>query len=274
MGKNKILLGKIFNVFLVVGILIFLQIACDWKKFSVSQNNQNTNVKNTEKQSNSENPKTAATGNCQNSYHPVGDNIERKYHIVYNKNSFPAQDYTERYTDLKDDGFVAKTDFKEVNTTINWRCTTDGLLATQYNNSIDMKSGGSSKIETLKSEGVSFPIDSKWKVGEKWMTKYEVTQSIRNPNGQETAEAAGTIKQDMEITGAEDVTTPAGTFQTLKVQIKTLLDLKVNVKGVSVPTKVSLETTSWFAKDVGMVKSQTSMGKADIATTELLSFKK
>lgn len=272
MKKSKNFVTNIGNFLLIICLVAFLQLGCDWKKFSNSggQTNSNTEIK----KEISENSKTEIPGNCKNSYYPVGQNIERKYHITYTKNSFPAQDYTETFADFKSDGFVVKTEFNNVNTAINWRCIPDGLLATQYNNSINMKSGSSAKIETVKSEGVSIPVESRWNVGEKWNTKYEINESVTDPKGNQVGEGYGTVIQNAEIIGNEEITTSAGTFQTSKVKTKIMLDLTVKVKGISVPTKTSLDSITWFAKDVGMVKSQSSMNGTEMATVELLSYKK
>ncbi|MBS1798126.1 MAG: hypothetical protein JSS81_30210 [Acidobacteria bacterium] len=211
---------------------------------------------------------------CQVAYYPVGPTVERKYHIKYAKNFLPEQDYTERYENFADNKFVAKTDFKDVSTTINWTCTPDGLLATQYGNSIDIKSGGGSKIETVNSRGVSFPVDARWKVGEKWTTGYDIRETLIDKNGKQTGTGEGKVEQQAEIVGEEEVTVPAGKFQTMKVRIVTRLDLTVKVGGMSVPTKTEVETTAWLAKDVGMVKSASEMAGLTSAVTELVSSSK
>ncbi len=40
------------------------------------------------------------------------------------------------------------------------------------------------------------------------------------------------------------------------------------------PNQTSLETISWYAKDIGKVKSVDTVGGANIGSTELLSIKK
>lgn len=263
---------------LVLGfiVVILFSVSCRFADYFKTNTNSSTNSSQTESSpKNSTNSKTDnISSNCKNSYYPVGPEVERKYRIKYQKGPIPDQDYTERYMDFNNDGFVAKTEFKELNTTINWRCTSDGLLATQYGNSIDMKSGSGVVIETLKSDGVSFPNDAKWIQGGNWTTNYEIKETIKNPNGQQIGEGNGKVAQNSEVIGEEQITVPAGSFQTLKVRNNTTLDLTVKVNGMSVPTKTLVETTAWFAKDVGMVKSESRLGGIATATTELLSYKK
>ena len=78
----------------------------------------------------------------------------------------------------------------------------------------------------------------------------KIRETVKNPNGQAMGEGNGTVNQDLEIIGTEQLTVPAGTFQTIKV---------------------SVEATTWFAKNIGMVKSETKgMGMPGVAVTELL----
>ena len=267
------------NPILWVIILLFAQFSTSCRVISnlTATNNgstSNSSVNSSKNATSGDNTGKDTPVICQNTYYPVGANIERKYHIDYQKAPVPDQDYTERYTDFNGDGFVAKTEFKEVSTTINWRCTADGLLATQYGNSIDMKSGSSAKIDTTNSKGVSFPVESRWKTGEKWSSKYDIKETLKNPNGSPLGGGDGTVSQASEVIGSEEVKVAAGTFQTIKVKNQTTLNITVKVGGMSVPTKTVVETTAWFAKDVGMVKSETNMGGMGGATTELISFKK
>ena len=258
-------------------ILLFAQFSTGCRiinNLTATSNNSNTAANNSKGETAGVNTGKDAPVICQNAYYPIGANIERKYHIDYQKAPVPDQDYTERYVDFNADGFVAKTEFKEVSTTINWRCTADGLLATQYGNSIDMKSGSSAKIDTINSKGVSFPVESRWNSGEKWSSEYDIKETLKNPTGSTIGGGDGTVSQASEVVGSEEVKVAAGTFQTIKVKNQTTLNLTVKVGGMSVPTKTVVETTAWFAKDVGMVKSETNMGGLGGATTELLSFKK
>lgn len=274
MNRHRFFLRANFRFAAVIafGLFIQTQFGCSLIKSGTS-NNSNVASNGETTVVNNENTSSTTPNICRNAYYPVGSNVSRKYHIKYEKMANLDQDYTETYSGFSDAGFVSNTAFKEVTSTINWRCLPDGLLATQYGNSIDLKSGGGAKIDTINSRGISFPADSRWNPGEKWTTDYEIKEMIKNPDGQAgNVDANGTINQNGEIIGSEEVTVPAGTFQTMKVKVRMTLDLTVKIGAMTMPTKTNLETTSWFAKDVGMVKSQTSMGGIDSATTELLSY--
>jgi hypothetical protein len=276
--NNKVSLSNLTALFLM--LFIAGSSGCSLLQ---SRGNSNASANNNASVGNNDTARKEATSGdkaqntttdlCRNEYYPVGPNVERKYRIEYPKNMFPTSEYTERYTDFKDDVFVAITDIGEVSTRVNWRCTADGLFATQYNNSVDMKSAGSSEIDTLEASGVSFLSESRWNTGEKWSADYKVKQTMKSPEGKVTGGGAGIINQSGEVLGAEEVTVPAGTFQTMKVKVKTDLDMTITVAGVTVPAKMSLETLAWFAKGKGMVKSTTGIGKQGVVTTELLTFK-
>lgn len=90
-----------------------------------------------------------------------------------------------------------------------------------------------------------------------------------------TSAAAMNITMDMTITDRkvekmESLTTPAGTYDTYKISQKTIV--KMNAMGFNKTTE-SL-SASWFAKGVGMVKSESYNQKGDLmGYTLLTSFK-
>lgn len=271
------------NSYISKGIYLFVTLcvlqvlaACSTSKVLVPNESANTSgpVAKDSKTSDSAS-NSGLSANCINPYYPVGENVKRNYHIKYAGGMFPDHDYTESFTDLKGDNFVVKTEFKEIVSRVNWRCTADGLLATQYNNSMDFtKSGAKATVETVKSEGVSLPSAARWNPGEKWSAKYDITQTVKMPSGETAGEGGGTVSQSYEVIGIENIKTTAGTFQAIKLKMTLAIDLTIKVKGVSVPASTSLDSTVWFAKDVGMVKSETSMNGQEMASLELTSYQK
>lgn len=253
-------------------IILVAVLACSLSKFMPASN---TSTSNSAHPANSTSDSSGSIAElCRNGYYPVSPTILRKYHISYPKGLMSDRDYTESFSDFSGDTFMVHTDFGAVKANVNWRCTAEGLFATQYNNSVDMSSGVSAKIDTIDSNGVSFPSTDKWVSGEKWNAEYHITESISSKDGKPIGSSTGTVKQDGEIVGSEEITVPAGSFQTMKVSMKTNLSLNMQVDGTSVPMNISLETTAWFAKDTGMVKSVTQMEKGGDVTSELSSFSK
>jgi hypothetical protein len=263
--NRKILLAAFPTVALVL-------LGCNLSKFLPSGNTSSNTVT-----SDKETSDTSASIStlCNNGYYPVGSTIVRKYHVAYPKGMLSDREYTESFSDFSEDTFVVNTDFGNIKAHINWRCTPDGLLATQYNNSIDLvKSGASAKVDTVDSNGVTFPPEDRWQAGEKWHAQYHVIETMNGPDGKVMGTGDGTVQQDGEIVGLESVTVPAGSFQAMKAVLKTELEITIKMKGMSMPMKVPFETTAWFAKDTGLVKSVTKMGRAGDTTTELVSSSK
>ncbi len=254
-------------------VLFLAGLGCNVSKYIGSNSNATSNSTVTDKRSSG--TSEVNTGLCSNAYYPVGQAVSKKYRVSTARGAESGREYTESFSNLTDDGFTVDTDFGEVKAHINWRCTADGLLATQYNNSLNMtKTGASAKIETVESSGVSLPPEDQWATGKKWHAEYRVIETLSGPSGGEMGRGDGTVKQDGEIVGAESITVPAGTFDTIKTQMNTELAITVKVKSISVPMNVQLKTTAWFAKGTGMVRSVTETESIGESTSELLSISK
>jgi hypothetical protein len=267
------ILGRNYPVFAVFSLFLFIVLGCSLSKFVPASNGSTSNTTTSDKKTSDTSAPIATL--CNNGYYPVGPSVVRKYHVSYPKGMLSDREYTESFSDFAGDTFTVNTDFGTVNAHVHWRCTPDGLLATQYNNSIDlMKSGASAKVDTVDSSGVTFPPQDRWQTGEKWQAEYHVVETLNGPDGKSMGGGDGTVKQDGEIVGSESVIVPAGSFETMKVQIKTDLDITIKMKGMSIPMKVPFETTAWFAKDTGMVKAVTKLGQGGNTTTELTSINK
>lgn len=267
---------KLGGLAAAVAVLVVV-LGCSLSKFMPSTGNSATNsgVSNSGVPSNDGHTAGAATGLCSNAYFPVGPDISRKYRITYAKGPLQEREYTEKISNIADEGFTVDSDFGNVSSHINWKCTAEGLLAVQYDNSIDMeKSGTMAKIDTLDSSGVTIPQDGRFVPGANWSAEYHVRETINGPNDAQIGSGEGKVGQNAQVIGTESVTVPAGTFDAVKVEIKTELDITVKVKGITVPVKTDMKTTVWFAKDVGIVKNITKTGVITEATTELMSFSK
>jgi len=261
--------------FAVFPVLIFVILGCsNLGRFTQSGNTTSSNSTTSDK--NKSDTSGAVSSICNNAYYPVGENTVRKYRVTYPKGTLTEREYTETFSDFTGDTFVVNTDFDKVKAHINWKCTPDGLLATQYNNTVNMtKTGGSASVETKDFSGVTLPPEDRWQSGEKWQAEYHVTESLNGLDGKQAGGGDGIVTQNGEIVGSESVTVPAGTFDTMKAVLKTEVDITVTMKGMSIPMKVPIETTAYFAKGTGMVKSVTKMGSGvGDATSELLSIGK
>jgi hypothetical protein len=73
-----------------------------------------------------------------------------------------------------------------------------------------------------------------------------------------------------EALGVESVTTPAGTFQAMKIQGQTKEDIQATFNGMAVNSSSEYQTIYWFAEGVGLVRSETT--GSYLETVELQSY--
>jgi hypothetical protein len=123
------------------------------------------------------------------------------------------------------------------------------------------------KIQTISYEGVAFPPAARWVVGATWANAFKVKISISL--GARDMVQSGKMTIDSKIEKEETIKVPAGTFTALKVTQNIKQDMTMDIGGKSTPIKNTFTTTSWYAKNVGLIKSMVST-----TTTQLLKFSK
>lgn len=214
---------------------------------------------------------SAQANACANPYYPVSPSLKRRYTVTYVNSELKPATYVESFNNLAGDSFTLNIEFPDLKTTVqtNWKCTGDGLAALQYAN----VGAGSMRftLETVKSSGITFPPADRWRVGEKWEASYDVkTKAGDGPAKQVATDTTGTIVMASEIVGTESVTVPGGTFEAFKVAQTITQKLNVKTPGMTIPVNTDFKSTSWMAKDVGLVKSTIEK----TAVTELVSVTK
>jgi hypothetical protein len=108
------------------------------------------------------------------------------------------------------------------------------------------------KMATESVEGEFMPKDLA--VGTEWTTSYVVAISSDDPAMKDLVkDLRQKITVKNKVVADEIVTVRAGTFQALKIESETELNF-VSV-AANAPSGVLIPATSWFVKDVGMVKS-------------------
>jgi hypothetical protein len=211
-------------------------------------------------------------GLCANAYYPVREGATWSYKST----GGPAGEYsfTDTITSVREDGFTLSTQFGDLTRTQEWSCTPEGLVALQL---------GGAPAATLNSQniqldleiknvsGVTFP--SEINVGDQWQHNLDFEGNV-NVINQEGA-ATGNAQISFNTVGNESVTVPAGTFDALKIELDTTLNINVSVQGISVPVTFTSSYTYWFVQGIGWVKAS---GTGDVAgtsfseTTELQSY--
>ncbi|HVG39133.1 MAG TPA: hypothetical protein VM870_07595, partial [Pyrinomonadaceae bacterium] len=186
--------------------------------------------------------------------------------------------YTETFSEVTDTGFVQRQQIGggsgDVHVERRWGCGAAGLGSEDYTDISVSQSNF--KFKSLAHQGVLVPPPADWKQGGVWDYSYDVSGEGQMPgsgnrSGAPSIETKGTIKVRNEIVAQEQVNVPAGNFGAWKVQSTITQNLQTKMGNMNVPTNVALKMDSWYAKDVGLIKSEI---KDFGATTELVSFAK
>ena len=213
-------------------------------------------------------PATAQASTCDNPFHPVKPDASWNYQISYGSTSTAVTPYTMTLTNITPTGFSEHRVFADGNVNTDWVCSPDGLLATQL---VDLAATSGSQFvsETLDSRGITIPPANQWNVGATWTNHYSVKGQFKNNNN--PINGQGDIDTQNRITGQEQVTVPAGTFDTYRVESATTMNLTASLGFIGVPTTMNVSEVSWYARDVGLVKSELTF-QSTTATTDLVSF--
>jgi hypothetical protein len=204
----------------------------------------------------------ALAGACDHPYFPVRATSRWSYRIQ----GAVASDFVETHMPTSPTGFLVRMAFPDVSVDSEWRCGPDGLTALQ-----------ASRLSTAQTQlrfvstsvtGVTFPPADRWTPGSSWTTAYEVQG---DPSAVGGNLARGKITVTSTVAGEESVSVPAGSYTAMKVTQHTTLDLSVTVRDFSAPMNISFESTSWFARGVGMVKT-VGGGELGESTTELTAY--
>ena len=194
----------------------------------------------------------AETSLCTNTYYPVREGAT----WAYKSTGSPAGDYTftDTITSVREDGFTLTSQFGDLTRTQEWGCKPEGLVALQL---------GGASAATLNNEnmdlnlvvnevsGVTYP--SQITSGDQWQHNLSFAGEM-NFAGQ-TGEATGNGQVHFTALGEESVTVATGTFNAMKIQLDSDLNINAKFQGISVPVTISSTYTYWLAEGVGWVKA-------------------
>jgi hypothetical protein len=214
----------------------------------------------------------AETGLCTNTYYPVRQGAT----WTYKSTGGPAGEYsfTDTISSVRADGFTLSTQIGDLTRTQEWTCSAEGLTALQLGGApaamlnaqeIEMS------LDVTNASGVAFP--SQINPGDHWQQTLELQGNVTFMN--EEAEASGDAQMNFSAVGNESVTVPAGTFETLKVEVDVTLNVDATYEGITLPVSFSGDYTYWFAPGVGWVKASgmgNVLGSSFSETTELQSY--
>ncbi|HXD09352.1 MAG TPA: hypothetical protein VN653_04755 [Anaerolineales bacterium] len=194
----------------------------------------------------------APSASCANPYYPVREGST----WTYQSTGSPAGNYsfTDTITALRPDGYTLTSKFDTLTRTQEWACKPEGLVALQLGGGALTSQNLKLEVETQNTSGVSYPANIA--MGDQWDYALDFTGKMDLAGS--SGEAKGNDKSHFTALGIESVTVPAGTFNALKVQVDTTLDISVTIQGLTVPVTFSSSYIYWFVQDTGWVKASGS----------------
>lgn len=214
--------------------------------------------------SSEESPATGS-GLCANAYYPVVNGGAWSYQ----GSSSATEDFsfTNTITAIREDGFTITVEFDDVTLVQEWACTPEGILA------LDSSGGNAGtlttadvnlQMETQNASGITYPNEIL--PGNTWnhLLDYTGTMDV----GGASVDVSGDTTYNYTAIGIESVTVPAGTFEAMRVDIVTTINIHMTVQGSAVPVTVTSTSTSWFAQGVGWVKSDSISDLFGITSSE------
>ncbi|HKJ27991.1 MAG TPA: hypothetical protein VJ965_10160 [Anaerolineales bacterium] len=201
---------------------------------------------------------------CYTAYFPVNRDVSWTYEI-----SSPASEtieYQVMITDVSDDSFTSTSVHPNFSAELIWQCGPDGLFSSDFSQ-FDLSEviGDVVDVGEITIDGVTLPKDDLWAVGYSWITHFELSMDLSVEGI--AMETFTVVDITNTITAVESVTVPAGTFPEA-YRVEQTGSITMNMMGVELP--IPINTTTWYVKNVGMIKS-VSEDEFGTSTTVLVS---
>jgi hypothetical protein len=213
-------------------------------------------------------------GLCDNALYPVKQGAT----WTYLSTGSPSGDfsYTDTIAELRADGFTLTSQFTGLTRTQEWACETGGLKALELGGAGAAASistqGTTAEFTSSDITGISLPKEIT--PGMQWEYSLKM-QGVTAMPGNQNAQSTGTFSMTMQEIGRESVTVPAGTFEAVKLQSTSLVQITADFQGLQVPVTINGSSFVWYAPGVGYIKSVENSdygGTAFTSTTELQSY--
>lgn len=194
-----------------------------------------------------ENPfNPAALGECYNPFNPVMEGKVWKYATVFGEDTSTLE---VSYKDVTPTSFTSVQKLPDISTEVQWTCSPDGMLSSQYAN-MSIAQIPDLQFETVEVKGVVVPKEDKWQVGYSWYTEYVI--KVKFTSGENAFEGQGNLSITNTIAAIEPITVPSGTYNDA-YRVEVTGDMVMSIMGTE--NTIPLTYTTWYVKDVGMVKN-------------------
>jgi hypothetical protein len=205
---------------------------------------------------------------CNNPYLPIVVGATWKYKLTG-----PLPDtFTHSILSVEDSSFVEQDVFDTgVTRQGTWNCENGNLIA------LDPPGGASANVSTENNVSVDFEtkdlsgvtIPATINAGDTWSQSLtlEGTQTINGVS----FPASNQLTSDCTAMGVESVTVEAGTFDAMRVECQTTMNISITMGDAPVQSTLNLTGTNWYVETIGLVKTLTT-GMGFDSTTELVSY--
>lgn len=209
---------------------------------------------------------------CDQPFSPTRPGWEWQYRVMGERSST----YSIRKINIADGGFTQVRQTAGGREEMKYRCTFEGIFPVDFGSSGSnrVEAGGqpvSYDLDVVKITGVAIPDYDTWAVGNSWKLVIEVRGT--GQQGPLRFVISGTLETTYRVVAQENVTTPAGRFMAYKLQTTFITRMRANAGPISIPFNFESQGTSWYAENVGLVKSiqRTREGEN---VTELVALRK
>ena len=213
-------------------------------------------------------PESTGAGACDNPYLPVVAGATWNYNLT----GTVSDTFTHTILSVESDSFIEQDQFGTgVTRQGQWQCENGNLTAlnpTGGSSATVSTEGVSVQFETTAFSGITMPATIN--PGDTWSQSLtlEGTQTIAGTS----YAASNEFTNDCTAIGNESVTVPAGTFDALRVECQTNMNISVALDPNNpISSPLSSTNISWYAEDIGMVKTSTT-GAGIESTIELVSY--
>jgi hypothetical protein len=216
---------------------------------------------------------SGASGTCDNMLFPVKQGAVWMYASTGGPSG--SFTYTDSITKVHTGGFTLTSQLADATRTQEWYCQADGLQALQIG-------GGSAAgistqgitAEFITSDVTGLSLPREVTSGMQWQYGLKMQGTLAMPGDQQSP-ASGTYSAAMEELGKETITVAAGTFEAVRFQANSNVNIAADFQGTQAPITYTATTLLWYAPGVGFIKSVENGdfgGTAFTITTELQSY--
>jgi hypothetical protein len=255
---------------LIIGslLLIFVVAACSFSSASQPVANTANPLATPAPATNPPATIPPASGGCTNAYFPTSSGSTWSYSSA--GSALGPYTYTSTVSDVSDTGFTVN-DLTTLGTgtssSVKWNCQNGNLAALDSGAGSLSVSTSKVKITSTSITADGYNVPNSFAPGTTWSENVTVIGTVQTGTRTLDSQIAATL--NCTAAGAESITVPAGTFDTVKATCTETIGVSEIVQATPIPagSPSTLDITDWYAKGVGLVKSVRVNNTAGSTTT-------